>query len=142
MPTIEGLSPSVLWTTIYGFIALCLLITIVLTAAEKIRGLREVRKQQREAAQPGLADQISKKVLDQLEPRLNDIENKLKRDKTRIDNHEILLNNMDETNKQIRGGLRAYGKTMLVLLNHGNLGDSKEVREAADALNAFLADQI
>lgn len=142
MPNVEGLTPSVLWTTLYGFIALCLLVTVVLTAWEKIRSFRERKRLQEEAKTPELADRISQKVLEQLEPRLKDIEEKLDKDKNRIDNHESMLAGMQQTNGAIRSGLHAYGKTLLVLLNHGNFGQSKEVAEAADELNKFLAEQV
>ena len=142
MPNVEGLTPSILWTTLYGFIAICILVTVVLTAYEKIKALKERKLQQEEARRPGLADQISRKVLEQLEPRFADIEAKLSQDKQRIDNHERLLAGVQETSDEVREGLHAYGKTMLVLLNHGNLGDSKEVKEATDELMAFLAKRI
>lgn len=142
MPNVEGFTPSVFWTMIYGFIALCILVTVVLTAYEKIRALKDKRMQQEEAKKPGLADQISRKVLEQLEPRFADIEDKLDKDRNRIDNHERMLSGLQETNGAIRAGLHAYGKTMLVLLNYGNLGDSREVKEATDELNKFLAEQV
>lgn len=142
MPNVEGLNPSILWTTVYGFIAICLLVTVVLTAYEKLKALQDRRMQQEEAKKPGLADQISRKVLEQLEPRLADIEDKLSQDKRRIDNHERLLAGAQETSDEVRAGLHAYGKTLLVLLNHGNLGDSKEVKEATDELMAFLAKRV
>ena len=142
MPNVEGFTPSVFWTTGYGFVAICILVTVVLTAYEKVKAFRDRRAQQEEAKKPGLADQISRKVLEQLEPRFADIESKLGQDKVRIDNHERLLTGVQETSDEVREGLHAYGKTMLVLLNHGNLGDSKEVKEATDELMAFLAKRI
>ena len=142
MPTVEGLTPSVLWTTLYGFIALCLLLTIVLTLAEKLRHWRDYKKLRTEAAKPGLADEISRKVLSELEPRFEEIEDKLKSDKNRLDNHERLIREVDTTSRDIRSALRAYGKTMVVILNHGSFGESKEVKEAADALSTFLAERL
>ena len=142
MPNVDAISHDMLWTTLLGIILIFGLITVVLTAIEKIRAHRDYNKRQRELGQPGIADQISKKVLEQLEPRIHEIEIKLSKDKSRLDNHETMLQEAEKTNKEIRSGLRAYGKTMLILLNHGNLGDSKEVKEAADELNAFLADRI
>ena len=142
MPNVEGFTPQVLWTTLYGFIGICLLITVVLTAYEKVRSIRERRIRIEEAKKPDLADQISKKVLEQLEPRFKEIEEKLNKDKDRLDNHEHMLVGIQETNTAVRAGLHAYGKTMLVMLNHGNLGNSKEVTEAADELNKFLAEQV
>lgn len=142
MPNLEGFTPSVLWTTIYGLVAICILVTVVLTAYEKIKGLQDRKLQREEAKQPGLADQISKKVLEQLEPRLKDIEDKLDKDKARIDNHERMLAGVQETSEKVRAGLHAYGKTMLVLLNHSNITNSKEVKEASDELNNFLVEKI
>lgn len=142
MPNVEGFTPSVAWTTIYGFVGLCILITVVLTAYEKIKSLQEKKRRREEEGTPGLADQVSKKVLELLEPRFKDIEEKLDKDKDRIDNHERLLAGVQSTNEEIRAGLHAYGKTMLVLLNHSNVGESKEVKEATDELNKFLAERL
>ena len=142
MPNVEGLTPNVLWTTIYGFIALCILVAVVLTAAEKIQFWKDRRARREQERNPRLADEISNKILEQLEPRFKDIEDKLKQDKNRLDNHESLLQDARKTSEEVRNGLRAYGKTMLVLLNHADLGQSREVVEATDALNAFLADQL
>lgn len=142
MPTIEGFTPSVAWTTGYGVIAICIIVSLVLTAYEKIQHVRDRKKKAMEAQQPGLADQISKKVLDQFEPRLKDIEVKLDKDKARLDNHEQLFDQIQKTNTEIRDGLHAYGKTMLVLLNHGDFGQSKEVKDASDELTRFLAERV
>lgn len=142
MPNVEGFTPTVLWTTIYGFIALCILITVVLTAEEKIRKLRQYKKEKRASEQPGLADEISQKVISQLEPRLHEIEEKLDKDKTRLDNHERMISDAKQTNDDIRTGLRAYGKTMLVLLDYGDFGESKELIEAKNELNKFLAERF
>lgn len=142
MPNVEGLTPSILWTTLYGLVGICILIAVVMTAYEKISAFREKKAQKEEAKRPGLADQISKKVLEQLEPRFKEIENKLDHDKKRIDNHERLLADIQETSDEVRAGLHAYGKTLLVLLNHSNLASTKEVKEATDELTKFLAERV
>ena len=55
MPTVEGFTPAILWTTIYGFMALCLLFMIVFKVYEAIKTILNDRKRKREAEKPDFA---------------------------------------------------------------------------------------
>jgi len=142
MPTVEGLSPQILWYTLYGFFAICLLFLIVYRVYEAIHTLAERRKQKRESEQPDFADKVSQKVIKDLGPRLEKIESDLAKDKRRLETHESLISGMQSGQKDIHDGLSAIAKFMLVISNYGNLGDNEKIKEASSELQNFLAEKI
>jgi hypothetical protein len=137
MPTVEGLTPSVVWTTIYGIIGLCLLFMIIYKVFDAIRNEIERSRRMREMREPDLADRVSKKVLEDLEPRFQDIEKNLTKDKVRLDNHEKLINESMLSQKDTREGLIAICKTLLVIT--GSSDDPDKMKEAHDELMKYLA---
>ena len=74
MPTVEGLTPQIIWYTLYGFFAVCLLFLIGFRVYDAIHTLAERRRQKREASKPDFAEKVSKQVIKELGPRLEQIE--------------------------------------------------------------------
>lgn len=142
MPTVEGLTPTILWWTLYGLIALGLLFLIGYRVYDAIRTISERRKQKREAEKPDFADKVSKKVIKELGPRLEEIESNLAKDKKRLENHELVITNMQSGQKEIHDGLSAIAKFMLVISNYGNLGNNDSIRDASMELQKFLAEKL
>ena len=108
---------------------------------------REIRKQKRreeiEAQQPDLADKVSKKVLSSLEPRLVAIEKDLKKDKSRLDNHELLLTGMQDSQKDVRKGFSALFNVILVASRIGSFnGTSPEMKSAINKMNEYLTGRL
>ena len=91
MPTVEGFTPDVLWTTIYGVVAIGLLFLIGYKVYDAIHTIIQRRRDRNEAQKPDFAEQVSQKVIEKLEPRFKEIEKNLGRDKQRLDNHERLI---------------------------------------------------
>lgn len=142
MPTVEGFTPTVLWTSLYGFFAICLLFLIGYKVYEAIHTLVERRRQRKEAEQPDFADKVSKKVITELAPRFEDIEKKLARDNMRLDDHERMINDIKGSHKEIHDGLSAICKFMLVISTYGNIGNDEKVKEASAELQKFLAEKL
>ena len=142
MPTVEGLSPMILWYMLYGLFAIGLLFLIGYRVYDAIRTLAERRKQKRESEKPDFAEQVSKKVVKELEPRLKEIESNLAKDKKRLETHEQLITGMQVGQKEIHDGLSAIAKFMLVISNYGNIGDNENVKEASMELQKFLAEKL
>ena len=143
MPTVEGFTPDVLWTTIYGFIALCLLFIIVYKVYEAIRTILERRRQKMESQRPDFAETVSQKVIDKLEPRFKDIEQNLARDKSRLDNHETIISGVQQAQNDTRDGLVAICKYLMAMTQHSNaVNDSKEMKDATDEMLQYLATRI
>ena len=142
MPTVEGLSPTILWYMMYGLFAMGLLFLIGFRVYDAIHTLAERRRQRKEAEKPDFAEQVSKKVVKELEPRLKEIESNLDKDKKRLETHEQLIAGMQTGQKEIHDGLSAIAKFMLVISNYGNIGDNEHVKEASVELQKFLAEKM
>ena len=142
MPTVEGLTPAILWYMVYGLLACGLIFLIGFRVYDAIHTLAERRRQKREAEKPDFADKVSKKVIKELGPRLEEIESNLAKDKKRLETHEQLITGMQTGQKEIHDGLSAIAKFMLVISNYGNLGNSEEVKKASVELQKFLAEKL
>lgn len=142
MPTVEGLTPAILWYMVYGLIACGLIFLIGFRVYDAIHTVAERRRQKREAEKPDFADKVSKKVIKELGPRLEEIESNLAKDKKRLETHEQLITGMQNGQKEIHDGLSAIAKFMLVLSTYGNIGNNEKVKEASAELQKFLAEKL
>lgn len=142
MPTVEALSPQMIWNTLYGIIAIGLIFLIVYKIYDAIYAIQKRRRERIESARPDFAEKVSQKVIDKLEPRFQEIETNLNRDKKRLENHEALLTSMKKGNEEIHDGLTAICKFMLVISTYGNLGNHERVKEASTDLQKFLAERL
>ena len=142
MPTVEGLTPTMLWYFLYALFAIGLLFLIGFRVYDAIHTMAERRRQRKEAEKPDFAEKVSRKVITELGPRLEEIESNLDRDKRRLETHEQLITGMQTGQKEIHDGLSAMAKFMLVIANYGNLGDNDKVKEASTELQRFLAEKL
>ena len=142
MPTVEGLTPAILWYMVYGLLACGLIFLIGFRVYDAIHTVAERRRQKKEAEKPDFADKVSKKVIKELGPRLEEIESNLAKDKKRLETHEQLITGMQTGQKEIHDGLSAIAKFMLVISNYGNLGNNEQIKEASLELQKFLAEKL
>lgn len=142
MPTVEGFTPEVAWTTLYGFLALCLLFLIGFRVYDAFHTIIERRRQRKESEKPDFARKVSKQVIAELDPRLADIEENLRKDKARLEAHEKLIENMERGQSDVHDGLTAIAKFMLVISTYGNIGTNEKVKEASADLQKFLAEKL
>ncbi len=142
MPDIQGMSPEAAWTTLYGIIAMGLIFIVFYNVYNAIHTIVERRRLRKEAEKPDLADKISVKVIEKLEPRFKEIESKLDNDKNRLDKHDLMIQQIQQGQRDTREGLVAICKTLVVMANYGDLGNSNEVREASAELNKYLAGRL
>lgn len=142
MPTVEGLTPGVAWTTLYGIVAFMLLFLIGYRVYDAICNIVDRRKKKHQAAKPDFAEEVSQKVIEKLEPRFAKIEHNLSNDKTRLEAHETALSGIQNGQKQVRDGLTAICKFMLVITTYGDIGKNEKVQDASLDLQNFLAEQM
>lgn len=143
MPTVEGLTPQVLWTTIYGLLALCILFMVVYKVYDAVRTIVERRKQRQEAKKPDFAEEVSQKVIDKLEPRFKRIEENLARDKERLDSHDSIISETKKVNKEIGDGLVAICKYLMAITRYSNLeSNSPKLDEATEEMTNYLTSKI
>ena len=142
MPTVEGFTPEIAWTTLYGFFALCLLFLIGFRVYDAFHTIIERRRQRKESEKPDFAKKVSKQVITELGPRLDDIEENLRKDKARLEAHERLIENIERGQSDVHDGLTAIAKFMLVISTYGNIGNNEKVKEASADLQKFLAERL
>lgn len=142
MPTVEGFTPNVAWTTLYGIVALGLLFLIGYRIYDAIHTILERKREREETEKPDFAEEVSRKVIEKLEPRFAKIEENLDKDKNRLDNHESVLSGMKNTQQEIRDGLTAICKFMLIIGTYGDFGDNEKVRDANADLQKYLAERL
>lgn len=143
MPEIEGLTPTILWTTMYGILGLCALFMIVYKVYDAVRTIMERRKQRREAEKPDFAEEVSQKVIDKLEPRFEKIEENLERDKERLDAHDRIITESKKVNEDIGKSLVAICKYLTAIARYSNLeSKSPKMDEATNEMMDFLTSKI
>lgn len=147
MPEMKGLTLDGVWQF------LCYAVTIFVIFLGIYKGVCFIidrrrerlrrRQEELEAQQPDLADKVSKKVLSSLEPRLKAIEQDLKKDKSRLDNHELILSGMQEQQKDVRKGFSALFNVIVVASRTGSFdsGDP-EMKKAIGKMNDYLLGRL
>ena len=142
MPTVEGLTPALAWSTLYGIFAFGLLFLIGFKVYDALHTIIERRKQKKEAEQPDFAKRVSKEVISELSPRLNDIETKLANDDERIKIHDKMLKDIKNDQSELHEGLSAIAKFMLAIGTHGELSNDEHIKSAVADLQKFLAEKL
>jgi flagellar biosynthesis/type III secretory pathway M-ring protein FliF/YscJ len=143
MPTVENFTPAVFWTTIYGILALCVLFMIVYKVYDAIVTIIDRAKKKKEAEKPDFAEEVSRKVIEKLEPRFKKIEDKLENDKIRLNEHDVFISGIERGQKNTRDGLIAICKYLMAIVQFGKLNnDSKELNAATAEMTEYLASMI
>ena len=147
MPEMKGLTLDGTWQFLcYGVTIFVIFLGIykgICFIIDRRRDRMKKRKEELEASQPDLADKVSKKVLSSLEPRLVAIEKDLKKDKSRLDNHELILGGMQESQKMVKKGFGALFNVIIVASKIGSFdpGDP-EMKKAISKMNDYLIDRL
>lgn len=147
MPEMKGLTLDGIWTFIsYGVTLFVICFGIYKSVCFMI-DRRDARKKKRleaiEAQQPDLAKRVSKEVLSSLEPRLVAIEKDLKKDKSRLDNHDLILSGMQDSQKDVRKGFSALFNVILVASRIGSFdGANPDMKAAIGKMNEYLTGRL
>lgn len=135
MQPIEGITPEAIWTFLGVLVGLAALYVLY-------GKVRETYAKNKKMKDPGLADEISKKVMEKLEPRFQEINRKLANDKAMIDDHTQKLATIAARNESLEIGQRALCRGVLALLSHQINGNSDDkLREAWTGINNYLIDK-
>jgi uncharacterized protein (UPF0210 family) len=135
---IEGITPSTLWTFLTVLVGICALIVL----DDKV--LTVFRNAQRRKKEPEdkLAEEISAKVLEKLEPRFQAIDQKLSNDKATIDSHTRQIESLAKRADGTDTGIKAINRGVLALLNHAlHNGNTDELENAQKGINDYLIDR-
>ena len=138
MQPIEGITPAMLWTALIVLVGVGGLIVL----GDKVMDVwrkHQARKQISSGPESQLAEAISKKVIEKMEPRFADIDRKFANDKQLLETH---TRQIGELNKRVDGletGQKAQCRGILALLNHElHNGNSDEMEDAKKAMDTYL----
>lgn len=132
---IDGITPGMLWTALYVLVGVCGLVIL----ADKVRAVFAGMRERKQAKRPELADEISAKVLEKLEPRFAEIDKKLANDKARIDEHTRAIDGLSRRTDGLEIGQRALCRGVMALLNFNlHNGNTDEMEKANTGINDYL----
>lgn len=135
---IEGITPGMLWTALYVVVGLCALIVL----ADKVRGVFASAKERKQSKKPELAEEISEKVLEKLEPRFAEIDRKLSNDKALLDAHTRQIVAIEKRQDGFENGQKAANRGILALLNHElHNGNNEEMEHAKQVMDDYLIEK-
>ena len=135
MQPIEGITPEALWTFLGVLVGLAALYVLY----GKVRETYTKNKQMKD---PGLADEISKKVMEKFDPRFQEIDRKLANDKALLDDHTKQLASYDTRFAKQEEGQRVLCRGQLALLSHEINGNSiDKCKEAQEIIKNYLIDK-
>lgn len=132
MPSVEGLTPEVLWYTLIGLVGIGTLIILADKVADVFRKRKE-REEMRRQPEDQLAEKISEMVLQKLEPRFEEIDRKLANDNALIKSHTRALEEHHEQIVAIQAGNKVLCRGILALLSHEINGNSSDKLKASQA---------
>lgn len=148
MQPIEGITPGALWTTAGVAVALLGVAILVFKLVEFVQGQQDRKKAAKDdpAERTKLAEDISRKVTDELEPRLSGIEedvteikDKLRNDKARLDSHEQTMQRIADAQRDSQDGFAALAGALVAVLDHElHNGNTSQMTEARDELTRYL----
>lgn len=137
LPPIEGVTPGMLWTALIVLIAAAGLYVLY----GKVRETYQRNKKLKDV-EGKVADKISAKVLENLEPRFAEIEKKLSNDNTRIGERTRELEEHRKRMDSMETGQRAICRGVLALLSHEINGNSVDkLKEAQTGISNYLIDK-
>ena len=137
---IEGVTPSMLWNFGYTMLGIIAIIVCMEKIPDLIWKWKDRKRKAAEVPQAHFADQISDAIMIKLEPRFDEINEKLKADKARLDSHEYALSGMHKAQVDISEGFSVLCYAMIAVLNHGiHNGNTDEMEDALGRLHEYLS---
>ncbi len=135
MPPVEGLTPEILWYTLIGLVGIGTLIIL----GDKVLEVFRKKKEREKQPEDELADVISRKVLEKLEPRFREIDRKLANDKLQIEDHTAKLSMQKHQIDEIEEGQRVMCRGVLAILSHMINGNSSDaLKESQKEITDYL----
>ena len=142
MQPIEGITPDMLWTALIVLVGVGGLIVLGDKVADVWRK-HQARKQIAAGPESQLAEAISKKVIEKMEPRFVDIDRKFANDKQLLEMHTRQIAEQGKRVDGLETGQKALCRGMLAQLNHSlHNGNSDEIEKSKRGIEDYLIDKI
>lgn len=140
---IEGITPAMLWDFVLVLLGLCAVIVTVYKVVEIIRKEHERKEEKARRNGKDFTDEIAEKVLAKLEPRFKEIDEKLDRDKKRLEVHESYINQINTALSSIREGMEVSCNALAEVLDHElHNGNGSEMEKASAELRKYTTGLI
>lgn len=144
---IEGITPNMIWTTLIVFVGLMALYVLFGKARDVFRNEKKQKREAQELQGQDVTDRIANKVMEKLEPKLNEkfaeIDRKLAADKETIELHTTQLNANESRVRQLENGNKALCHGVFALLSHEVNGNSiDKLKKAQDGMKNYLIDGV
>lgn len=137
---IEGITPEMLWNFGYTILGIVTIIALLEKIPDIVWKWKDRKRQAAEGPRADFADDISEKIIDKLEPRFREINEKLKADKARLDSHEYALSGMHKAQVDISEGFSVLCYAMIAVLDYGiHNGNKDEMEKALNKLHDYLS---
>ena len=146
-PKIEGISPDMLWTFCVVLVGLMALVVLGHKVIEIFRAEHERKQQQKQLDGKDITDKIADKVSEKIMPEINkkfeEIDKRLRDDRTDIDSHTSQLSAIDSRVEQLEGSNKALCHGVFALLGHEIDGNSVDkVKRTHNAMRNYLIDGV
>ena len=137
MPALEGLTPTVLWITLFGLICLGSLVVLADKVAEVFRKRRK-RIAERDAAQ----DTSLHVALREINRKLSGMDGFIQESDRKFDRDNRRLYELESKYEDINNGIRALCRSSLAHLNHDITGNHVDtLKDALNEINEYLTDR-
>ena len=136
---IEGLTPAMLWNFGYTMLGLIAIVVCIEKIPDIVWKWKDRKRKADERTSDTVADEVSEKIMDKLEPRFDEIDEKLKSDKLRLDSHDYALNSIHRAQHDISDGFSVICYAIIAILNHEiHNGNKDEMEGALGKLHEYL----
>lgn len=147
IPTIEGISPYMLWIFLVVLVGIMALIVLGDKVLDVFRNAKRRRQEQSELNGQDITDRIATKVIEKLTPTLDskfdEIERKFAADKEMLEMHTTQLNAHQDRVDRLDNDTKALLHGMSALLSHQVTGNSIEkLQKTYTATNNYLIDRV
>lgn len=141
VPTIEGIAPADAWGALKVFLALCAVVVVIDKALDVWRKYK-ARKAINDGPEGQLAENISKRVLSELEPRFMSIESKLATDKGRLDAHTQQIAALEANDAVAKKERKLIMHCEKAMIQHEISGNSIEnLKKAVTEIDNYLIEK-
>ena len=138
MKPIEGITPDMLWTFLLVLVGLGALVVL----ADKVADVWRKHKKRKAEPEEKLADEISRKVITNMDARFADIDRKLANDKAMIESHTREINELRGRIETTEAGIKALCMGVLALMNNARgIASQKEMDDATATFNKYLTNK-
>lgn len=148
LPSIEGLTPIILWYTLIGLVGLAALFILYDKVRTILRNRRKEKQDEQQLSGQDITERIASKVEEKLEPRFaeintkfEEIDGKLSTDKANIDLHTRQLNAYESRVDKLEKGNNALIHGVFALLGHSIDGNGiDKLKKSYGGMKNFLMD--